>query len=629
MRRLSLLVLMSTAVAWMGVSWADAASYVPVSGAGSTWSANALDQWRRNVNQYGMRIDYQASGSSDGRNQFRNGTVDFAVSEIPYGLKDGNVVDQPPTRPYAYMPIVAGGTAFMYNLKLGPNRVTQLRLSGEVIAKIFTGVITSWADPAIKADNPGLTLPGLKVVPVVRSDGSGTTAQFTSWLASEYPEIWSAYCQKMGRSTPCGFTSNFPSGPGFVAQSGSLGVSGYVAQEQSVGAITYVEYSYAKAAGFPVAKVLNRANYYVLPTAQAVAVGLLGARINADLSQNLTGVYGNVDKRTYPLSSYSYMIIPTSNDNGFSNEKGLTLADFAYYFLCQGQQQADALGYSPLPINLVKAAFEQVRRIPGAVVENINLANCSNPTFSTDGTNTLAKTAPQPPPCDAKGPAQCGTPAEGATGGGSTDGGSGGSSGGSTGGGSTDGGSGGSSGGSTGGGSTDGGAGGSSGGSTGGSSGGSTGGGAGGSSGGSTGGGSTGGGSTGGGSTGGGSTGGGSTVGGSGSGGSGGGATDPSAGGGAAPVTDTGVVIDPETGQVIEAPPVDPGAGSVADPMAMSTGGGYVASVPVTTQASSGWGPYTGLLFACLIAVLGLLFAPPLLARRLYGSSRADGEEVS
>ncbi|MFM9134338.1 MAG: phosphate ABC transporter substrate-binding protein PstS, partial [bacterium] len=396
---------------------AGAASYVPVSGAGSTWSANALDQWRRNVNQYGMRIDYQAGGSSDGRNQFRNGTVDFAVSEIPYGLKDGNVVDQPPARPYAYMPIVAGGTAFMYNLKIGPNRVTQLRLSGEVIAKIFTGAITSWADPAIKADNPGLTLPGLKVVPVVRSDGSGTTAQFTTWLAAEYPDIWNAYCQKVGRSTPCGFTSNFPSGPGFVAQSGSLGVSGYVAQEQSVGAITYVEYSYAKSAGFPVVKVRNKANYYILPTAQAVAVGLLGARINPDLSQNLTGVYGNADKRAYPLSSYSYMIIPTSNDNGFSNEKGYTLADFAVYFLCQGQQQADALGYSPLPLNLVKAAFDQVRRIPGAVVENITLAKCNHPTFSADGSNTLAKTAPQPPPCDAQGPSQCGTPAENAGGG--------------------------------------------------------------------------------------------------------------------------------------------------------------------------------------------------------------------
>ena len=262
-RLLSAAVLTLAAIVIAPIVPASAASYVPVSGSGSTWSANAMDQWRRNVNQYGMRIDYQASGSSDGRNQFRNGTVDFAVSEIPYGLKDGNVVDPLPSRPFAYMPIVAGGTAFMYNLKIGPNRVTQLRLSGETIAKIFTGVITKWDDAAIKADNPGLTLPPIKVVPVIRSDGSGTTAQFTTWLASQYPDIWNAYCQKVGRGTPCGFTSNFPSSAGFVAQSGSLGVSGYVKQDQSVGAITYVEYSYAKSAGFPAAKVLNKSGFSV------------------------------------------------------------------------------------------------------------------------------------------------------------------------------------------------------------------------------------------------------------------------------------------------------------------------------------------------------------------------------
>src|SRR5262245_5760804 len=108
-----------------------AQSYVPISGAGSTWSANALDQWRKNVNQYGMRISYAPTGSTDGRNQFKAGQADFAVSEIPYGLTDAGVVDRPPDRGFAYMPIVAGGTSFMYNLKIGNNRVTNLRLTGE------------------------------------------------------------------------------------------------------------------------------------------------------------------------------------------------------------------------------------------------------------------------------------------------------------------------------------------------------------------------------------------------------------------------------------------------------------------------------------------------------------------
>lgn len=319
---------------------ARAVDYVPISGAGSSWSSNALDQWRRNVEQYGMRVNYASTGSSDGRNQFRSGTIDFAVSEIPYGLRDGSVVDDPPSRPFAYMPIVAGGTSFMYNLTAGGKKIVNLRLSGPVIAKIFTGVISQWDDPEIKEDNPGIDLPSRKIVPVVRSDGSGSTAQFTTWMSSQQASIWDAYCRAAGRSTPCGVTSNYPviSGKGFIAQPNSQGVAGYVAQAANVGTITYVEYSYALKTGFPVAKVLNAAGYYVEPTASNVAVGLLGARINTTrgpkyLTQILDGVYSNSDKRAYPLSSYSYMIIPTSTDAPFTTAKGKTLAAFANYFL--------------------------------------------------------------------------------------------------------------------------------------------------------------------------------------------------------------------------------------------------------------------------------------------------------
>lgn len=412
---------------------AGAESYVPVSGAGSTWSQNAIEQWRKNVNQYGLRVNYAGTGSSDGRNQFRNGTVDFAVSEIPYGLKDAGVVDNPPARKYAYMPIVAGGTSFMYNLKIGGKRVTQLRLSGETIAKIFTGVITSWADPQIKRENPGLVLPARKIVPVVRGDGSGTTAQLTTWMASQHQGLWDAYCKKVRRPTPCGTTSIFPvlSGSGFTAQAGSLGVSGYVAQQQNEGTITYVEYSYAINANFPVVKLLNKAGYFVEPTAQNVAVALLRARIKDKvptsdptyLTQDLSGVYTNPDPRAYPLSSYSYMIIPTAVEGTFSNDKGKSLGAFAYYFLCEGQRQAQALGFSPLPINLVQAGLKQVKRIPGVKVESVDIKKCNNPTFSSSGVNTLAKNAPMPAPCDKNGPTQCGTAKAGGANGGSGSGG--------------------------------------------------------------------------------------------------------------------------------------------------------------------------------------------------------------
>lgn len=401
---------------------AMAADYVPISGAGSSWSANAVDQWRRNVQQYGMRVNYASTGSVDGRNQFKGGTVDFAVSETPYGLKDNGVVEPLPSRGFAYMPIVAGGTAFMYNLTAGGKRITNLRLSGDVLTKIFTGKITSWDDKAIAADNPGLKLPKRKIVPVVRSDGSGSTAQFSLWMATQHSGLWNDYCKRTGRGTPCGLTSFYPTvpGAGFVSQPNSQGVSGYVAQKANEGTITYVEYSYALKTGYPVAKVLNSAGYYVEPTASNVAVGLLGAKINTDkgsaqyLTQKLEGVYGNRDARAYPLSSYSYMIVPTQTQGAFNDDKGRTLAAFASYFLCEGQQQAEVLGYSPLPINLVKAGIAQVKRIPGAVTKSVDIKKCNNPTFSADGSNTLAAKAPQPSACDKKGVTQCSTGTGGA-----------------------------------------------------------------------------------------------------------------------------------------------------------------------------------------------------------------------
>ncbi|MFF2850658.1 phosphate ABC transporter substrate-binding protein PstS [Streptomyces sp. NPDC058001] len=537
---------------------AAAASYVPISGAGSTWSQNALDQWRANVKQYGMTVNYNGTGSSDGRNQFRNGTVDYGVSEIPYGIKDSGVVDSPPSRKYAYMPIVAGGTSFMYNLRIGNQRVTNLRLSGPVIAKIFTGGITLWNDPAIKADNPGLaaSLPARRIVPVVRSDGSGTTAQLTAWMAKEHGSVWDSYCAKAGRSTPCGTTSNYPlvPGKGFVAQSGSNGVSGYVAQAGNIGTITYVEYSYAVyTTGFPVAKVLNKAGYYTEPTAQNVAVSLLDARINNNsaspqyLTQILDGVYANQrrDARNYPLSSYSYMVVPTKLESNFNAQKGKTLGAFSYYFLCQGQQHVDNLGYSPLPVNLVEAGLEQVRKIPGVDVENVNIKNCRNPTFSEDGTNTLAKTAPMPPACDKQGATQCTT----GTGGDKKPtvpqgGGAGSGTGGGTGG-------------------------------------------------------ASGGGSTGGAATGG--TGGAAATGGA---GAKGGTASPgaSASGGAA--------VDPDTGQPLA-------TGGAGDAAGAGAGGGDAFAVPVSTSGSLGGGARLALTVLAALLLVVVTVGPPLLSRLL------------
>jgi phosphate ABC transporter phosphate-binding protein len=376
-------------------------SYVPISGSGSTWSQNALDQWRKNVaSNFSMTVNYAGSGSSAGRTEFINQTVDFAISEIPFqsNPEDGSPPEVPQSS-FAYMPIVAGGTSLMYHLKIGGKRVTNLRLSGEVIAKIFAGQISKWNDPAIQADNPALAMPDRPITPVYRSDGSGTSAQFTLWMSKQFPSVWTQ-----------GMKSQFPQvTPAFKGQNGSLGVAGYVSQNYGEGAITYVEYSYAMKSGFPVAKVLNKAGYYVEPTFQSVAVALMSAAINPDLTQNLDGVYNSTDPRTYPMSSYSYMIVPTQTNKIFTNEKGKTLSKFAAYMICEGQQQAAALGYSPLPMNLVQAGSAVLEKIPGTI-GGVDFNSCNNPTFKpgdSPSSNQLAASAPQPRDCDKQGPTQC------------------------------------------------------------------------------------------------------------------------------------------------------------------------------------------------------------------------------
>jgi len=399
----------------------------PISGGGSTWAENAVDQWTSNVkSNYQWSVSYSGTGSTQGRSQFCQGTYDYGVSDIPFGIANSNEADSCPGRGYVYMPIVAGGTSIMYNLDIGGKQVTNLRLSGETFAKIFTGVITRWNDPAILADNPQLALPATPIIPVVRSDGSGATAQVTIWMRQMYPQIWDAYCAKVGRPTingHCGVTSLYPVLPGsaMIAKAGDNGTASYTAQPQNVGTITYVEYSYALNLRFPVAKLLNAAGYYTEPTAGHVAVSLLKAQLNNDpssanyLTEDLSQVYTSTDPRTYELSSYSYLILPTTTQYNFASGRGATLADFGAYLLCEGQQQVDQLGYSALPINLVEDGQQQIQKIPGGDPSIKTIQACNNPTFSSDGTNKLAASDPQPAACDKQGATQCSTGTGGST----------------------------------------------------------------------------------------------------------------------------------------------------------------------------------------------------------------------
>jgi phosphate transport system substrate-binding protein len=288
---------------------------------------------------------------------------------------------------------VAGGTSFMYNLTVGGVRVTDLRLSGTTLSKIFTGQITRWNDPAITKDY-GKTLPDIPIIPVVRSDGAGASAQFTLYMQSQAPSIYCPFIRSklhLGGSS-CPSVSFYPAFGSSKAQNGSNGVANYVSASYGAGAIGYVEYAYAKRINFPVVSLLNKAGYFSQPTAGNVAVALTKAQINPNLTQNLQSVYTNPDRRAYPMSSYSYMVVPTTTAAPFNTDKGRTLSTFVNYFLCTGQQKADILGYSPLPKNLVEAGFKQVARIPGAV-PSPSISRCNNPALD------ILHSAPMPDKC--------------------------------------------------------------------------------------------------------------------------------------------------------------------------------------------------------------------------------------
>ena len=452
MRRLLLLAALAAlcAVPLAGASPAGAAvgarSSPPtaeIEGSGSTWAENAINQWIADVQaRQNLQVVYDGLGSATGRSQFTFDTTDFAVSDIGYqgvdastGNNDTNCQKWNPLadcRAFAYLPIVAGGTSFPYQIRVGGKLLTNLRLSGETIAKIFTLQITNWDNPEITKDNngfPGLAahhLPDLPIIPIVDSQGSGGSAQFTAYLAALYPALWRQFS---GTSVS---TEYFPRQGAERAEPGSDGIIDFITSAAGNGSIGYDEYSYPKGEtcagctqGWPVALLENAAGYFTAPTEYNVAVALTKAQINMDKSspdyllQKLGKVYTNPDKRAYAMSSYSYMLIPTSaNDPRMGRTaapKAQTLADFIDWAVCGGQREIGPTGYSPLPINLAQASFEQMYKLhtadPAVQISQLNIAkDCNNPTFwagHPDG-NYLAKVAREPPSCDKAGQGPCG-----------------------------------------------------------------------------------------------------------------------------------------------------------------------------------------------------------------------------
>jgi phosphate transport system substrate-binding protein len=407
-----------------------------ISGSGSTWAENAINQWITDVTAKNLQVVYSGEGSADGRADFRNNTTDFAVSDVGFlgydsvaQTWDTNCLNNDPTsqcRAYAYLPIVAGGTSFPYQIRVGGQLVQSLRLSGETLAKIFSGQITNWDNAEIAQDNNNrfdlangsyvTHLPTLPIITVVDSEGSGATYQFTAYLDAQFSSIYRSYA---GISTP---TEYWPQSGHPVREAGSDGIINEITSAAADGSIGYDQYSYALGKNWPVALLENKAGYFTAPTQYNVAVALTKAQINMNASspdyllQNLANVYTNSDKRAYAMSSYSYMIIPTAaSDPRMSTPKRNTLAQFITWSICGGQAEVGPIGYSPLPINLAQASFQQMYKLhkadPAVSISNLNVGtDCGNPTFwagHSSDVNHLAVIAPQPPACDKAGQGPC------------------------------------------------------------------------------------------------------------------------------------------------------------------------------------------------------------------------------
>jgi phosphate transport system substrate-binding protein len=356
-----------------------ASSHETIDGAGTGWSYVALADWINGVKDRGLVVNYDSDGSAEGRQEYmQGGQVDFAASDPPFRNGVDKLAGTGPEIPewgYSYVPDVAGGTAFMYHLTVAGHLVTNLRLSPTVLMEIFTGAITNWDNAAITKVY-GHQLPNLAITPVLHSEGAGDTFFFTSWLATMYPQQWNAFCDRVhpGIKPPCGSTEYYPQFGRAKMENGSNNVADYITSSSGDGSIGLEEDSYALASDYPVVSVLNADGKFVQPTAANVTTALTKAVINENpksknfLQQNLSGVYTNKAPGSYPLASYSYLIVPregTKIPPVFNYAAGATLSALLSYGLCQGQHGLAALGFAPLPASLVKGALQQVGLIPG------------------------------------------------------------------------------------------------------------------------------------------------------------------------------------------------------------------------------------------------------------------------
>ncbi len=316
-----------------------AAASIQINGAGATFPYPIYSKW---FEEYGkthpnVKINYQSIGSGGGIKQLTAQTVFFGATDGP--MSDEQLKSAP--GPILHFPTVLGGVVPIYNL---PGVTSQLRFSGPVLAGIYLGQITKWNDARIAKENPGVNLPATDIAVVHRSDGSGTTYIFCDFLSKVSPE----YKSKVGVNT----SVSWPAG---VGAKGNEGVSGLV--QQTPGAIGYVELIFALQNKIPFAAVQNKAGAFVTASLESVTAAAANVKMPDDFRISITNAEGN---DAYPIASFTWMLL---YQNPQDTERAKIMADFLKWALSDGQKDAAALHYAPLPKSVIDLEMAALARL--------------------------------------------------------------------------------------------------------------------------------------------------------------------------------------------------------------------------------------------------------------------------
>jgi len=347
-------LVVASAFAYQYLENSATAQKVTLNGAGSTFIFPLVDKWAAEYHKIkpNVQINYQGIGSGGGIQQHIEKTVYFAGTDAP--LTAAQAAKAPNT---LHIPITIGGVVVIYNL---PGIGKGLKFTGEILAEIYLGKITKWNDARLAAINPGISLPDQPITVVHRSDGSGTTFIWTSFLSDFSPE-WK---ETVGRGT----SVNWPTG---IGGKGSDGVTALV--QQTPYSIGYVEFTYAMVNNLTYGYVQNAAGEFIEPSIESIAKAAQYAAVTlprGDASWSNVSIVDSLANNTqahgaYPITSFSYIIV-YKELNVLPNMNEATakaLVDFLWWAVHDGQNYAPGLYYVPLPSNVVANDEQTIRMI--------------------------------------------------------------------------------------------------------------------------------------------------------------------------------------------------------------------------------------------------------------------------